>query len=41
VSVFATPEEINAAVVAGGADNFLDQLGLKMLEEFGSYRIPK
>jgi hypothetical protein len=41
VSVFASPAEINAAVVAGGQDNLLQQLGLKMLQEFGSYRLPK
>jgi len=41
VSVFATPEEINAAVVPSGPENFLEQLGLKILEEPGSYRLPK
>jgi hypothetical protein len=41
VSVFATPDEIRAAVVASGADNFLAQLGFKMLEEPGSYKITK
>jgi hypothetical protein len=41
VSVFASPEEIRAVVVPSGPDNFLEQLGLKILEEFGSYRLPK
>jgi hypothetical protein len=41
VSVFATPDQINAAVISTGPDNFLEQLGLKRLEENGSYRIPK
>jgi hypothetical protein len=38
VSVFATPEEITAAIID---DPLLGELGLKGLDEFGSYRIPK
>ena len=41
VSVFATPEQIKGAVVPSGPENFLEQLGLKPLEETGSYRLPK
>jgi hypothetical protein len=41
VSVFATPAEIDTAVIPSGPDNFLEQLGLKILEELGSYRLPK
>lgn len=41
VSVFASPDEIRAAVVPSGPENFLEQLGLKTLEEFGSYRLPR
>jgi hypothetical protein len=38
VSVFASPEEINAAVVE---DPLLAGLGLKSLDDFGSFRITK
>jgi len=38
VSVYATPDEIMGAIVD---DPFLGQLGLKPLDEFGSYRLPK
>jgi hypothetical protein len=38
VSVFASPEEITAAIID---DPFLAELGLKPLDEFGAYRIPK
>ncbi|TDW93994.1 MULTISPECIES: hypothetical protein [Kribbella] len=41
VSVFRYPEQIKAAVVQSGPENFLEQLGLKPMEEFGSYRLPK
>jgi hypothetical protein len=40
VSVFATLEEIQAAVIPSGPGN-LEQLMFKALEEIGSYRIPK
>jgi hypothetical protein len=35
------PEKIKAAVVQSGPEDFLEQLGLKRLEEFGSYRLPR
>jgi hypothetical protein len=38
VSVFATPEEIRAAIID---DPLLAALGLKPLDEFGAYRIPR
>lgn len=41
MSVFATPAEIMAVVIPGGPGNFLEQLGLKILEESGSYRLPR
>jgi hypothetical protein len=40
VSVFASPDAINAAVVPSGPGNFLEQVGFKGLGQ-GSYRIPK
>jgi hypothetical protein len=41
VSVFATPEEIRAAIIAGGPDNLLEELGLKPLTDPGAYRMPR
>jgi hypothetical protein len=38
VTVNATPDQIRAAIVN---DPFLSELGLKPLDEFGSFRIPK
>ncbi len=38
VTVNATPEQIRRAIVN---DSFLRDLGLKALDEFGSYRLPK
>jgi hypothetical protein len=40
VSVYATPEEIRDAVIAGGSDNILQELGLKPLGDPGAYRLP-
>lgn len=38
VSVSATPEQITAAIID---DPFLAELGLKRLDDFGAYRLPK
>jgi hypothetical protein len=41
VSVFASPGNIRGAIVPSGPGNFLEELGLKALEELGSYRLPR
>ncbi len=41
VSVHGTPDDIRGAVVPHGDDNPLGQLGLRALDEDGSYRLPK
>ena len=41
VSVFASPAEIQSAIVPQGAANPLSDFGLKALEDGSSYRIPK
>jgi hypothetical protein len=41
VSVYASPGEIQAAIIDGGPNNFLEELGLKPLTDPGAYRLPK
>jgi RHS repeat-associated protein len=41
VSVYASPDDIRSAIVPQGADNPLNDFGLKALDDGSSYRLPK